>query len=160
MSTAEVPLTNGKVALVDEEDFDTVSRYKWRADEQRPGLFYAVTGHNTMMHKLICPDYSLVDHKDGNSLNNTRVNLRSADKATNGMNRGAQVNNRSGFKGVSFYPKNQNWRAAIHRDGKQVHLGYFPTAEDAARAYDKAALVLHGAFAFFNFRDIQEGIFA
>lgn len=153
MLTREIPLTKGMVALVDEEDYEALSPFRWQAAEQAPGRFYAKTGRRTMMHKIILPGCSLVDHKDGNSLNNTRENLRPADKSKNGMNRGVSTNNKSGFKGVSFRPRVQKWRAVIHRDGKQVHIGHFSTAEEAARAYDNAAMELHGEFAFLNFRD-------
>lgn len=90
-----------------------------------------------------------VDHIDGNKLNNRIENLRSATTSQNQHNRTKYKNNTSGYKGVSFYGKNKYkcWGANIQVNGKQKHLGYFLTPEEAFAAYCKAALELHGEFA-------------
>jgi len=91
-----------------------------------------------------------VDHTDGNGLNNCRANLRSATQSQNGMNRRKQ-GNKSGYKGVSRATNSNRWQARIRVNRKATHIGTFDTRIEAARAYDEAALVLHGEFARLNF---------
>lgn len=158
-----IPLTQGKVALVDDEDYEALSRFKWCASRGRSGKFYA-TRHGSRrpgprrsmrMHTVIActPAGMYTDHIDGDGLNNQRSNLRICTNAENLANRGKQLSNSAGFKGVSRYLKDKNnpWQAQIQKGGRRTHLGFFSTAEAAARAYDEAALKLHGEFAFLNF---------
>lgn len=91
-----------------------------------------------------------IDHIDGNSLNNAIANLREATRSQNSFNRGQQVTNTSGFKGVCWHKNRCKWAASITVDRKQKHLGYFPTAELAHAAYCEAAKKLHGDFANFG----------
>ena len=88
----------------------------------------------------------ILDHVDGNKANNRPDNLRLANKSTNGMNRGKQANNSSGFKGVSFRKDRNKWLAKITKDGKAQHLGLFDSKEKAALAYRQAASEIHGDF--------------
>jgi hypothetical protein len=110
-----------------------------------------------LMHRLILEldgqniDGLEVDHDNGNRLDNRRENLRPATKSQNMSNRGPFLNNKSGFKGVCWHKRRQKWIAQIHVSGKRTHLGYFDDPIAAARAYDAAALELHGAFARLNF---------
>lgn len=90
---------------------------------------------------------SLVDHKDLDGLNNCWLNLREATHSTNKANRFAPANNKTGFKGVSFSKMQGGYKASICRQYKQIHLGFFDTAELAAAAYEKAARELYGDFA-------------
>jgi hypothetical protein len=90
---------------------------------------------------------SLVDHKDLDGLNNKWLNLREATHSTNKANRAAPANNTTGFKGVSFNKAQGLYQASICRQYKQMHLGFFDTAELAAAAYEKAARELFGEFA-------------
>lgn len=92
----------------------------------------------------------ILDHVDGNKANNRPDNLRLANKSTNGMNRGKQANNSSGFKGVSFRKDRNKWLAKITKDGKAHHLGLFESKEKAALSYRQAASEIHGAFTFSN----------
>lgn len=89
----------------------------------------------------------MVDHIDGNGLNNTRVNLRVANSTENARNTRLRKDNTSGFKGVTWHKKNRKWRAVIKVDGGQKHLGMFDTLEAAYAAYCKAALHYFGEFA-------------
>ena len=157
----EIPLTGkhgyGRVALVDDEDYALVSHRKWHAKVDEGGRIYACTSINTpsgtrhvRMHKLLT-GYTLTDHRNGNGLDNQRHNLRPATNAQNVMNKGARPDNTSGFKGVTR--EAHGWRAVIKANGARRHLGYFSTPELAARAYDAAAVEMHGEFARFNFPD-------
>ena len=161
----EIPLTQGKVAIIDEADFDLVSGYRWQArkDDRR---WYAQTvvrradGSRTTlnMHRLILglTDPAIkTDHRDGNGLNNRRRNIRACTNAENMRNRGAYAKNKSGFKGVSWRADRMKWRAGIRVDGKQKWLGYFTTPEEAHAAYCAAAIELHGEFANFGMAGME-----
>lgn len=92
-----------------------------------------------------------VDHINGDKLDNRRENLRIASGAENRCNKKLYSNNTSGFKGVEYRPDCRGrFRATIKRDGTLRYLGWFDTAEDAARAYNTAALEIHGEFARLN----------
>ena len=158
----EVGLTQGMVALIDEADFNLVSRFNWFAfNGSTSKTYYAKTNvmradgsrATILMHRLILglTDPRVhTDHIDGNGLNNQRANLRTCSNTENMRNRGAYANNKSGFKGVSFHKQSGRWRAYIKLTGKQKHLGYFPTPEAAYAAYCAAAAELHGEFANFG----------
>lgn len=100
-----------------------------------------------MVNRLhILPSEVMLDHIDGNKSNNNPTNLRIATKSTNGMNRGKQANNSSGFKGVSFRKDRKKWLAKITKNGKAHHVGLFDSKEEAALAYCQAASEIHGEF--------------
>lgn len=154
--TKQIQLSKGLVALVDDEDFEWLSEFKWCVNDEN----YAIRNvqkngkwTTTRMHRdvLNAPDFMQVDHVNCNPLDNRRCNLRLATNSQNQRNRGSNKNNKSGFKGVSWRVSRQKWLAQIEIDGKGKHLGYFDTPEDAAQAYDKAARELHGEFAKTNF---------
>jgi len=90
---------------------------------------------------------NLVDHADGDGLNNRWPNLRDADKSQNGANRGADIRNKLGVKGVRRDPRSGKFSAAINKNGKQSYLGSYATAEEASRAYQAAAAEAFGIFA-------------
>lgn len=155
----EIPLTQGKVALVDDEYYEELMEFKWYA-LMEGGTFYArrhsVTDeqgkrHTIRMHRFIMntPDGLDTDHIDGDGLNNTRANLRVCTRAQNQRNKGAQRNNASGFKGVSFHRGAKKWRAQISIDGTKTYLGLFLTRELAYEAYCDASIKHHGDFAHF-----------
>ena len=146
-----IPLTQGQFALVDDEDYDWLSQWKWCASQSR-GRFYAVRKSEDnaciiMMHRVLCDSEELVDHKDGDSLNNQKDNLRPCTNQQNLQNRGRTKSNTSGYKGVSWNPKNKNWNAQITVSGRKIHLGTFGDKAHAAKAYDEAAEKYHGDFA-------------
>ena len=153
---AFVPLTQGMEALIHASDVNLVSGYSWSANRTR-WKYYAGTKiravgsarKNRSMHSLIMgvrPGFQ-IDHINGNGLDNRRCNLRFATASENQRNRGPQQNNRSGYKGVSPYPKGLGWRADIWLDGVSRYLGSFRTAAEANAAYCEAAKTLHGDFA-------------
>lgn len=157
----EILLTQGKFAIVDDDDYGWLSRWKWHATHHKDGNWYAV--HTTerpehkhlLMHRVImdAPDGIGVDHKNRNGLDNRRKNLRFCDDIQNQRNREKSSRNKSGFKGVCWHKGQRKFIANIKIPGKRVHLGYFETAEEAARAYDNAAKMLHGEFSRLNFPD-------
>lgn len=154
-----IKLTQGKFALISDADFSKVSRHKWHAEKGSSGVYYAATDirladgkrKTLRMHKLVLevPTGFEVDHKDGDGLNNQRSNLRQATRAQNMHNTKAKG---PIHKGITFQKRlnGRPWQARIAHEGKQVHLGYFPTAEEAASVYDKAARELFGQFARLN----------
>jgi hypothetical protein len=165
MSARTIELTQGYVATVDAEDYDRlIDGPKWQAriDYHADGGVRTVyakrnvrradgTWTTQRMHSALLPDASLVDHIDGDGLNNTRANLRPASGAENQRNASRRRDNTSGFKGVSWDKREGKWRAYIHADGRQRHAGHHADPQTAARAYDAAARELHGEYASLNF---------
>lgn len=153
-----IPLTRGLFALVDDADYDWLSRYKWYAHHggsQRG--FYAVRmsaraagRRNILMHCEII-GVKGIDHINHNGLDNRRKNLRQASTAQNIANQRLSVRSSSGFKGVSFYRDRQKWGAFITPQKNRIYLGAFSSPEAAARAYDTAAQKYFGEFACLNF---------
>lgn len=99
------------------------------------------------MHQLFI-DASVIDHKDGNGLNNVRSNLRDASSGQNNFNVGITKRNKSGYKGVYGY--RGKYVACIRKSGKLIHGGSFVTAIDAAKKYNELAIEHHGEFAWLN----------
>lgn len=157
----EIPLTQAKIAIVDIEDHGRLMSYKWRAIKSKNGRWYAsaydsANKCNVMMHRMILSAQKgqLVDHKDHNGLNNQKLNLRFCTNAQNNANSPVRKVNTLGLKGVvRVQRKRSQWkyRAYFKHDRRQIHLGYYYTAEAAAIAYDNAALEYFGEFACLNF---------
>lgn len=155
----EIPLTQGKVALVDDADYDWLMQWKWFARASR-GKFYAMRkiktakgrGH-VFMHNIILPpdNERRPDHINGNGLDNQRGNLRLATQLENTHNAGARKDGRSPYKGVIWHGSTQRWRARITVNKQRLHLGTFTDQISAAHAYDAAARIYHGVFARTNF---------
>lgn len=157
---AEIQLKGGEIALVDDEDYPLLSRYKW----QRAGAAgYVVTtmqtitgkNHTIYMHKLIMGGFWMVDHKDGNVLDCRKQNIRRATRQENNFNT-RKVPLRKGkpttskYKGVYFDKNAGIWRAQIVKSKKNYPLGSFRNEDDAGRAYNKKAVELFGEFAWLN----------
>lgn len=167
----EVPLTRGIVALVDEADWHRelsvtfVDGRTWRGTLAEPSWFAVVRGAKAYagskvigkadlsLHRAImCAGVGqIVDHIDGNGLNNRRSNLRFATQQQNCQNRRAMLGCSSRFKGVSFVSASGRWHAYIKHNQKRTHLGFFDDEEAAARAYDEAARLFFGEYAKLNF---------
>lgn len=156
----QIKLTQNKVALVDDEDYDFLSNWKW---------FASWDGHNwyarrnsgvypfrrqIQMHRVIMDvtNELEVDHKDGNGLNNQKYNLRICTHAKNTINKKKHVDNTSGYKGVTFNKATGKYVASIYVDGKRISLGYFVDIIDAAKTYDKAAIKYFGEYSKTNFQ--------
>lgn len=137
-----VPLTKGKFALVDETQYQKVSGRSWQAQERRDGKgFYAVS-NGVRMHRLLMEpeSHQIVDHIDGNGLNNTLGNLRIGMQSQNCVNR--KVTPGRHLRGAR--PKNGKWQAYIKYQGRQRSLGYYDTEVQAYEAYLAEAERLHG----------------
>lgn len=150
-----IPLTRGRFALVDADDYPALARYEWFAEGSGRHL-YAVRKHkgkSVKMHRQIldAPPNLLVDHIDHDGLNNRRANLRLATFTQNCRNQKKSAKATSRYKGVYWHKHQKKWTAQITAAGKSRHLGYFTNETDAARAYDTAAKKLHKAFAALNF---------
>lgn len=158
-----IPLTQGKVAVIDFDDFEKVRPHKWYADRgSRRGGFYAARSiyelgkkRTLLLHQLIMGPTPIgleIGHKDGNGLNCRRRNLHFLTHKQNlqgPIRRGPKAC--STFRGVSRGKNNKKWRARIRPDGGALHIGYFEREEDAARAYDIKARELFGEWASTNF---------
>lgn len=155
----EIQLTQGKVALVDDDMYDYLMQWKWYANNLS-GKFYAIRNHREnkkfvaqlLMHRFIMnPSKGLVvDHLNGNTLDNRKCNLRVCTYSQNSMNRIKQINNNSGYKGVSWHKNHKIYESRIMSNGVNIHIGSFENIIDAARAYNDAAVKYHGEFAKLN----------
>lgn len=153
-SIAYLPLQNGLFTLIDAEDADWLSHYTWTI---KSGNYVCcpkygiVNGKRRIptIHRLIlnAPSGVLVDHKNGDSLDNRRTNLRLATCSDNQHNRRRNKNNTSGYKGVSWYRPTGRWTANIKANGRQKHLGLYDSPAEAHAAYCRAARELHQEFA-------------
>lgn len=155
----EIALREGQITLVDDGDYEIASLFKWSATStKRARTAYAIRrDRNNKMHLLHrdimnAPDGVMVDHINGNGLDNRRCNLRFVDKYQNTSNRRPSKVNKLGFKGVRCFPnKTKAFRATITHHHQVTILGYFLTVEEAAKAYDSAAVVYFGDYARLNF---------
>ena len=156
----EISLTQGKVALVDDDDFEWLYGLTWHCARNRKdetSKFYAlrsvhINGRqiNILMHRDIAGKPGLhVDHKDGNGLNNQRFNLRVCTPAQNQMNR-IKAFGSIKFKGVYWSKQHKKWHAQLQQNRKTIHLGFFEYSVDAAIAYNNEALKRFGEFAALN----------
>jgi hypothetical protein len=155
-----IPLGNGYETTVSFDDFHLVSGRKWFATEVHPGKRYAMRAeqsggrqHTVYLHRVItgAEKGQLVDHANGDGLDNRRENLRLCDASLNCVNR-RNYKPASGFRGV--YPSGKRWVALLWSRGKRYRGGSFVTKEEAARAYDAMAHEHFGEFAVLNFPEL------
>jgi len=146
-------LTRGYEAVVDDDDYDYLSAYRWHAltDGRYTKVYAAFGNEEILMHRVIlsAPEGMGVDHVDGDGLNNRKGNLRLATKSQNAAWSGIYSNNTSGYRGVTKY--RDKWMGQIIVRGKKRYLGLFERPENAALAYDVVAELEFGEFAFQNF---------
>lgn len=160
----ELPISKGHVVLVDDEDYEALSVHRWQAMRHancKSWYAYRITTVNQKrvaiyMHRQILgvtDPANEVDHRNGNGLDNRRSNLRIGTSNQNRFNVARYKSNTSGYKGVSRRSGTNRWSAAIKAYKQYFYLGSFASAEEAARAYDKAAREKHGEYAWTNFPD-------
>jgi AP2 domain/HNH endonuclease len=158
-----IPLTQGKFAIVDPDDFFRLARDKWFATKGC-STFYAArwiykAGKRRwhFMHREVCkvPDDMLVDHINHNGLDNRKANLRPATFAQNVRHRKKRSgNSRSRYKGIWWDKSWKKWCAEISVNRTKIRLGSYDDEIEAAKAYDRAAIKYHGEFANLNFPDL------
>ena len=145
-----IPLTQGEVAMVDAEDYEELSRYKWYVTRHSGNKYACRRGKTILMHRVIMKARKgmVVDHIDGNGLNNRRCNLRVCTRAQNACNR-RPTGSRSGFRGVE-QKGNGRYVAVVGHQRKRNRAGVFSDPVEAARARDRLARQLHGEYAWLN----------
>lgn len=158
---------HGRVASVDDADYEEASQYHWmahkpnpRSDRIYPRAFIRFAPgpdgkRQIYLHSLIT-GWVGVDHADRDTLNNTRSNLRQANASQNGVNRGPKPGGSSAYKGIYWFKPARLWKAQTKVNGQLRSVGYFKDEEAAARAYDAAARAAHGEFAWLNFPDTED----
>ena len=156
--TKLIPLTRGLFAIVDSDDFEYLNQWKWHA-QYASGIYYA---YRSLSRKSGFYDKKLpmtriilsvlptlfIDHKNGNTLDNRKENLRICNRSQNNANK-IMTTNKHKFKGIFSHSK--GFVARVEFKAKRIYCGYFKTAEEAAKGYDKKALELFGEFACLNF---------
>lgn len=155
----EIPLDKGHILFIDNEDYEEVSKLIWKV-AKRLHTFYAISdirkkGHARkviLLHRLImkAPKGTLIDHINGNGLDNRKSNLRYANKSKNAMNMSKHTPHSSPYKGVSYDKDRKKFRCNIGINGKQYFVGRFDNELEAAKAYNKKALTIYGEYARLN----------
>lgn len=155
-----IPLTNGKRAIVDDEDFYRVSFVKWHYLKSKNTNGYAtrsgrVNGRLTTirMHHVVFGRKVMIDHINGNGLDNRRTNLRECTHQQNCANRQPSKNmvrKMSPYRGVGWDSKKSKWKAFMYFKGKAINLGWYKDEKDAAIAVNAASQFTNGHFAYQN----------
>lgn len=151
----KIPLSQGKYALIDDKDFLAVSRYKWHVIFN--GNNWYARRHTKVseggrrkgqyLHRFLVGDWKMIDHRNGNTLDYRRCNLRDCTSKENARNR-RKSRGISHYKGVILF--RQKWCARIFVGGKNIHLGCFKEEKQAGEAYNSAARIHYGKFAWLN----------
>lgn len=169
--TIEIPLTKGYVAVIDEEDADLASK-NWCADVCNKNLIYAITHlriavgrftsvrlHRIIGSRIVGRDLEqgeIVDHCNGNGLDNRRANIRVVNKSINSLNSRLQKRNKSGYRGVRPHALSPNlWTAEITVNGVCHYLGLFDDPQKAHQAYCEAAKRYRGALTHHPHRQLS-----
>lgn len=149
-----IKTSSGKVFIIDREDYKKVSLYKWHISSHGYVKRDEWNGKNrkvVYLHRYILEinnTKSLVDHVNGDKLDNRKSNLRLCNRSQNACNSKLSKNNSSGYKGVR--KKRKKWQAYFKFNGKQKSIGVFETKQEAALAYNKKVLAVFGEFAKLN----------
>ncbi len=158
ISMKRIPLTQGMIAIVDDEDYEMLARHRWHY--RKPDTTTGRAGRRLGPHKQILMHQEImgkkagyeIDHINHNGLDNRRSNLRFCTPSQNHWNQRSRCGT-SKYKGVSWKASRKKWTAQIYGDHKTFYLGLFVSEEDAARSYDRAARERFGEFAYCNFRE-------
>ncbi len=149
-----IPLTQGKFAIVDDEDFEWLNKYKWCAvhDKKRWYAVCTIKGNKVYMHRMLLRSVpgQCTDHRNRDGLDNRKTNLRNCNHSQNMQNSKPQAGGTSKFKGVCWLSKRKKWQATIGQDYKMHVIGLFDSEVKAAKAYNKRAKELFGEFARLN----------
>jgi len=154
----KIPLTKGMFALVDDEDYERLSVYKWHVNTISTTIYasrYFFGNKKLFLQRAILNNYNpniLIDHIDHNGLNNQKSNLRICSVSQNAMNNRKRKNTTSIYKGVSWRPHYGTWRCLVQKHKKVLYEKNFHREIDAAIAYDREAQKLFGEFACLNFK--------
>jgi len=148
----KIELTQGQFAMVDDDDFEELNKYKWCASWDRDCFYVTrkvrINGKQKtlLMHRVImnAQDGDIIDHIDRVPLNNQKSNLRLCSLSQNQHNRKINSNNSTGYKGIS--PSRKGYKAQIQLNGKKIYLGIRPTAEEAYELYKEGSKKYHGEF--------------
>jgi hypothetical protein len=155
----EIPLSQGKFALVDEGDYDRLSKHTWSAVKRKGqsshyAEYRSTDGHTVAMHRevlgLTVYDGKRTDHKNRNGLDNRRSNLRVASPSINTHNGNLRKNNTSGYRGVYWHKRHKRWGAKVVCNGKHYHCGEYNDKLSAVKARDVMELKLYGTDAVFD----------
>lgn len=153
----KIRLTRNKFAIVDNEDFEILNKYKWSVLKGW-NTSYAVrslydsktqkTSKTLLMHRVILnlKNKEICDHVNGNGLDNRKNNLRLVTKSQNSINSKINIRNKSGYKGVSWDKLRKKWTSRIKVNGKYLFLGRFDSKSKAMKEYNKKAKEEHGVF--------------
>jgi len=153
----KISLTQGQFAMVDDADFEWLNQWKWCAAWNfETKSFYVVREvkrKQVYMHRVIldAPKGMMVDHKNHDTLNNQRINIRLATYSQNAMNaKMLNSDNTSGYRGVSWRKRRKRFRVQIRKEGKDFYLGSFKNPKEGAKIYNEKAKELFGEFSFIN----------
>lgn len=154
-----ISLTEGRRAIVDQVDYEKVSNHEWAVANGYPCTKIdkeLICLHNFIMDNLGTDMH--VDHRNRNKLDCRRVNLRLCTQSQNNINKPAERNSSSRYKGVTRLKRKNGykWWVRIRLGDKLISLKYFDDEIEAAKAYDREAKILHGEFAYFNFPELQK----
>ncbi len=139
-----------KLIIIDDEDFNRINQFEWTYFNGWISRYVPLKARRTLANEILQIE-GLVDHKDRNPLNNSKTNLRLADNTLNAANRPkANMITSSKYKGVSLNKGGKTWRARIRFYSELISLGSFKTQEEAAIAYNEAAIKYFGEFALLN----------
>ena len=154
----EIPLTQGQVAIVDDVDYEFLMQWKWCANNHK-GTYRAMRNTSASksaksvshyMHRVIAERMGIlapsIDHKDRDTMNNRRSNLRAATVSQQNHNQGRRRDNTSGYKGVYWSKPHKKWRPYVTDQGRKHYFGLFDDPAEAYEAYKKKKLELAGKF--------------